>query len=279
MRWMIGLDMAGLSSGAVAAARSMAKRAPKDVFLGVHVLEHVQVQPPFTRNVDDLIDRALGPVREEAFFADIGTLPASAAEDGLVAALSEKQCDALIVGRRSSDPTSIVRLGRVARNVLRLLPKPVLVVPPDATTISDGPVLLATDLAEASEGAARFAPKLAERLDLDLLVTHVTRIPGSIRAVMPSEQWSNVVGRAEEAARERFAPWLERHGLGDARHSIVHGSPAAKILEVAKVSGASILVVGSRGLSNFDRLFLSSMASELAAAAPIPVAVVPNDWS
>lgn len=280
MRWMIGVDLSGLSGGAVTYGRWMAQRASGDTFFGVHVVENVEIEPPLTRNVAEHIERALGPVREEAFFADLGTIPATAAEDGLIEAAQEKDCQGFILGRRTSDPTALVRLGRVARIMLRKLPKPIIVVPPamETSAISDGPVLLATDLGPASDGAAKFAPVLAQSLGLDMLVTHVSRVPGSMQAIIPSEQWSNLVGRAETSSRELFDPWLEKHGLADARHSLVHGSPPAKILEVARVSGASMIVLGSRGLDGFDRIFLSSLASEIAAASNIPVAVVPNDY-
>ena len=281
MRWMIGLDLSGLSRGAVAFGRWMAKRAEGETFFGVHVIEGAEIDPPLTRNVTEHIDRALAPVRDEAFFADIGSIPASAAEDGLLAAAEEKGCDGIVVGRRTSDPTAIVRLGRVARIMLRKLPRPLIVVPPDLETdkISDGPVVLATDMGAASDGAAQFAPAFAKRLGFDLLVTHVARVPFTMKPVIPGDQWTALVGKAQASSEERFEPWRKQHGLADARHSVVHGSPSAKILEVAKVSGASMIVLGSRGLGGLDPLLISGLASEIAASASVPVAVIPNDWS
>jgi len=275
---MIGVDLGGLSTGAVALGRWMAKRASDHAFFGVHVIENVPA--PLGRNLDDHIDRALGPLRQETFFEDLGSIPATAAEDGVLEAANQKNCDAFIIGRKSADPRAIIRLGRVARILLRKLAKPTLVVPPglDESKLSDGPLLLATDCGEASAGAAKFAPAFGKSLGLDLLVTHVGRVPASMRTIIPAEQWGTLVDRAESSARENFEPWLEAHGLKEARHSLVHGSPASKILDVAEVSGASMIVLGSRGLDTLDRVFISSLASEIAAAAPIPVCVVPNDW-
>ena len=68
---------------------------------------------------------------------------------------------------------------------------------------------------------------------------------------------------------------MKRHGI-EGRSSVVSGAPASKLIEVAKVSGACMIVVGSRGLKAVERMFISSVGSEIASSAPVPVAVVPS---
>lgn len=60
----------------------------------------------------------------------------------------------------------MIRLGRVARRILRRLGAPVLVVPPDlrAEQIGGGPVTALTSVSADSARACRFAADLAARL-------------------------------------------------------------------------------------------------------------------
>ena len=55
------------------------------------------------------------------------------------------------------------------------------------------------------------------------------------------------------------------------------GDPAKRLLELAQAQDAALLVTGSRMLGPVERLFLSSVSSEVAAAASCPVAVVPGE--
>ncbi|NJK31386.1 MAG: universal stress protein, partial [Deltaproteobacteria bacterium] len=70
------------------------------------------------------------------------------------------ELDALLVGRRARrDEDPIVRLGEVTRRVVRKLPAPVIVVPPDfgddaRDLLGSGPIILATDLSDHCIAAA-----------------------------------------------------------------------------------------------------------------------------
>ena len=95
-------------------------------------------------------------------------------------------------------------------------------------------------------------------------------------------------GGAVNASRE--ATELMRRGFGvvtstNGRATVSEAEPATlgafnmttEAVELYK-SCDLMIVVGSRGLSTFDRLMLSSVGAELAATATIPVAVVPPRW-
>lgn len=279
--------MRNLSAGAISLARWMKGRGSAESFYGVHVVEYfaaellAEIDPRTqTEDLEALGGEALAPLHDDVTFAEVGLMSASAAEDGITAAAGTWSCDALIIGRRKHrDAVSLVRLGRVARRLLRTLPFPVVVVPPDLREqdIRGGPILLATDLESSSTGAAHFARALAPAVNLDMLVTHVSPVSGS-NVLVPQEQWSMVIARALRESREALAQWVKEHDLGSARTSVVHGSVGHELDEVARVSGASMLVMGSRGISTLNRLFLPSNASELAASAKIPVAVIPDNW-
>ena len=285
MRWMVGIDIRHTSAGAVALARAMRKQSDEQTMIGVHVIEDharaivAEFDPEAAKDLPARVEKLLEPLADDEAFADIGTIPATAAEDGLVGAAKERACDGYIIGRRGpSHGRALVRLGRVARRMLRTLDRPVIVVPPDwqPDTTLDGPILLLTALGAASSGAARLTKGLSLSLGTDVLVSTAVEEPTELDLYLPRAS-ERAEADVRDTARD-LEHWIARHDLADARHSVVSGPVSARMLEVAKVAGASMIVVGSRGLTTAERIFVSSLGSHLAAVAPLPVAVVPPSW-
>jgi nucleotide-binding universal stress UspA family protein len=286
MHWLVGIDPWNLSAGAVAWARFMAKRAPRERFVGAHVIAFdlselfARVDPKAKAgDIPPYVERLLDPLRDDPTFTEVGMVVSSSAEDGLQAAARERDCGGFIIGRRNpAQGKAVVRLGGVARRLLRALPNPVFVVPPDETQFSDGPVLVATSLTSDSDGATRFGAAMARMLGLDLLVTTVAVSP-ALSLYMPGEDWTPVVEQNVRKAHHELDQWATQYDLGEARRSVVEGAVGPRLREVAQTAGASMIVVGSRRLSAIDRIFASSIGTELAASATMPVAVVPPEWT
>lgn len=279
--------MRGANQGAVGFARALDRDGTDHTFSAVHVIEDktrdlvAEHHPELVQTLPQDLERLLAPVATGSTFGDLGVTTAASADKGLHEAARSRPCRGMIVGRRAaSSAHALVRLGRTTRRMLRHLDLPTIVVPPDydgAAPLS-GPVLLATDLGPATAGAARFAKTLAASLSVDILATTVVSVPGELGQYVP-----RVPGFGEQRSdlrqvRERLTGWIEAHALQDARSSVVVGPATAKLIEVAEVAGASVLVVGSRCLSVTDRVFASSLGSHLAALSPVPVAVVPPRW-
>jgi nucleotide-binding universal stress UspA family protein len=68
--------------------------------------------------------------------------------------------------------------------------------------------------------------------------------------------------------------WNRAHGLEDAVRTVHLGDPVADIAGFANEEKASLVVCGSRHLGGVARVFGHSVASELAAVADVPIAVV-----
>ena len=190
MRWMVGIDIRNTSAGAVAVARSLARRSGTHELVAAHVIEdHARAalaahDPEAAVALGRHVEALLQPLSDDDAFADVGSIPASAAEDGLEAGATERECDGFIIGRHApAQGAALVRLGRVARRMLRTLSRPVIVVPPDMATddVGAGPVFLATDLGPESSGAAQLARLLARTLGTDMLVTTVVPTPSEIQ--------------------------------------------------------------------------------------------------
>ena len=166
MHWIVGLDLRTHSLGALRFADWLRKRAEGHAVTGVHVVEMLPATMVENVGDGDFADWALAEAERwmselegTGQLREIEAIEATAAEDGLEAAISQGRGDALILGRRAPRTgRRLVRLGRVARRITRTLPGPVVIVPPDlgVQDIGDGPVLLATDLSSDSVEAARF---------------------------------------------------------------------------------------------------------------------------
>ena len=55
---------------------------------------------------------------------------------------------------------------------------------------------------------------------------------------------------------------------------ISHGDPAARIIDIAAERGASLIIIGSRGVSGIKRLFTGSISDKVSKSASCPVMIV-----
>jgi nucleotide-binding universal stress UspA family protein len=214
---------------------------------------------------------ALGVARS---FTQLRTVLAATPEEGLAEAATTIGIDGLVVGRLArSDSASPWRLGSVARRLLRRLPAPVMVVPPDLVLVGKGPVVLATDLHEDSEAAGRVALRLARELGRELLVAHV-----DLALVASTSEIGFGVAMPipmKPRTLEDVERWCGQHQLRSASSTLLEGDVVDRLLHCARRVHAPLLVCGSRQLGLGERIFSSSVASELAARSEAAVLVVP----
>lgn len=278
--WVVGLDLDERCLGALVFASWLAEAG--DTTVGVHVLEawtrpHIRSETVLAK-VDDMVVRtskALGLTRPTR----MSPIEAVQAEEGLTAACTAERASGLVIGRVArTDQVPFTRLGVVARRLLRELPAPVIVVPPDQTTIGGGPVILAIDLTDTTEAAVSFARTLAARHHRPLEIVHVGHRRRS--SFIPDFSPSWVVARDEyhDFVVSAVNAWTAKHGLADILQHVMYGDPADELARAATSRKAALVVVGSRHLGLVGRAFLSSTASVLAGLASCPVAVVPSGY-
>jgi nucleotide-binding universal stress UspA family protein len=253
--------------------------------LAVHVLEEDALRVSLRADDFDVVrDRVVAHARDvvESSLgaeAEVSVVRGIGAEKTLAAAATFHGARGLVIGRQAHrGEDRLILLGRVARRLLRALPVPVIVVPPDLTSadLGEGPVLLATDLHDDASEAVRFARALARDLSRSLEVVHVVPLPDLFAATyLP-------VPNLEAARRELLATaepdvraWLDRHDLAGAKVHLVGGDVVPQLAATARAAGSPLVVCGSRQLGVVERWFSTSVASGLAAAGTTPVAVVP----
>ena len=180
--WIIGIDLRPRSDGAVRFGGWLHAQAPGDVkLLGVHALEHDEDRYLHSREqVEVAIEETLERAGVRAAFTSVEVSAADRPETALESLHQAVDAHGFIIGRRAStDSGAIIRLGSVARRMLRRLVAPTFVVPPEleADKIGAGPIVVAVTPVEASVGAVKFAQRLATELRRSLV--YVTAVATS----------------------------------------------------------------------------------------------------
>lgn len=132
-------------------------------------------------------------------------------------------------------------------------------------------ILLAVDGSEHAKKAVSSAAELAKASDGEIRVFNVREVDvakmGAAIAETPDEAAELVNGVVHD---------LHERGVkasGSAR-SAAFGRAAQEILDEAKSFGADLIVMGSRGLSDFKALLLGSVAHKVLQHAESPVLVI-----
>jgi nucleotide-binding universal stress UspA family protein len=133
-------------------------------------------------------------------------------------------------------------------------------------------ILLAVDGSEPSNRAKEAAAELASKLDAELRVLHVRELeshgragPVSLEAPDEAADLVNKVvaelsGRGVKATGEAYA--------------VMAGAVAPHIISTAEEFGASLIVMGTRGMTDFAALLVGSVAHKVIHHADCPVLVI-----
>lgn len=136
-------------------------------------------------------------------------------------------------------------------------------------------ILVGVDWSEASLRAARKAANLASKLGARLTLLTVVPPPTVLLGELLSP---NVIDTTPllEAARERLESLSKRLGEEygvEADYDAILGEPADSIVDYAVEGGYDLIVLGRRGLSGLDRLFLGSITRKVLERTSIDVLV------
>jgi nucleotide-binding universal stress UspA family protein len=139
-----------------------------------------------------------------------------------------------------------------------------------------GGLLVGHDGSPASAEAARWAARLAVRLETPLHVVRTWTLSTAPRPATASGGYVPPMTDFEQAVRDELEADVRKLGLPSACQvdfHVLHGASARRLLETAR--HADLLVVGSRGAGGFRGLRFGSTADQVVRNAPCPVVVVP----
>jgi len=130
-------------------------------------------------------------------------------------------------------------------------------------------IVVAYDGSTQAKKALQMAKELRSKFGSKIYVIHVIDVATLLAAPLTYVQIeAELEKRAQKLAEEAKA------FLGDVEVKIVKGDPAYEIVEFAKQINASLIIVGSRGLSTLKRVLLGSVSSRVVQEAPMSVLVV-----
>lgn len=142
-----------------------------------------------------------------------------------------------------------------------------------------GPIVVGHDGSAFADRALTWALTLAQRAEMPVTIVRAWTMR---TAPKPNTQEFGYVPPAadfEAAVREHLeeqtADLVARFPDVPVTLKVERGQPANVIVEAAE--GASLLVVGPRGLGGFKGLLLGSVSEHAVGAAPCPVVVVRGD--
>ncbi len=163
--------------------------------------------------------------------------------DEISRTIEEKGADLVVTGTHGREGLGKMVMGSHAENILRHSPVPVLVVGPyvrtdPETTTRMKRILFATDFSEASLAALPYAISLAEENQAELEILRVVAPQKSGELVNPSELMDATVRQMEQLVPLEAEAWCKPRYLAEI------GEPAQKILQVAELSKADLIVLG-----------------------------------
>ena len=297
MRWVVGLDLRPHSHGAINFAQWLRAHDKQPDHLridGLHVVEAGLFKLPDGKSRAQVVGDALKAARvaiavrdaSEAF-SSVNVVEAKGPSLGnggdvvgvLATAAELAITDGIILGRRApGEHGGLIRLGKIARKMVRQLPAPTFVVPPDLEQkhIGAGPILCAIELNERGVQVARFGERLARRLGRSVRLVHVIDSGDPIGLqYLPEGSWDDLHARRRDDAQDQIVQWRDAAGLS-AYTLLAQGQTVPRLISAARELDACMILSGSRQLSLAERIWISSTGSSLAAAAHLPVGVLPS---
>ncbi|NVB37768.1 universal stress protein [Pseudenhygromyxa sp. WMMC2535] len=292
MRWVVALDLRPHSHGAINFARWLHEQdkggelGHELSIEGLHMVDASLLDLPeagaraqVLGNARKAADAGLAARGAREAFAHVDAVETQDVVESLATAGALAGTVGLIIGRRAKgDDLALVRLGRVARKLLRRLDSPVFVVPPDLELrhLGAGPIVCAVTLDEPSATAARFAIRLGRAIGRSVRLVHAfdagspTGLP-----YLPEGAWDDIHHKRREIGVRDLEAWRAQNDL-DAKIVTVDGSAVTQLITAARELDGCMIICGSRHLGTVERLWVSSIGSALAATSHLPVGVIPT---
>ncbi|MBT7260321.1 MAG: universal stress protein [Desulfobacula sp.] len=131
-------------------------------------------------------------------------------------------------------------------------------------------ILNPVDGSQHSIHSTHYAIELTKLLNAKIILMHCHERFPIVLSEPYFQQAVNEIGKASEELVEPFIKILEKAEVEyDVR--ILEGAPGNKIPEVARIEKIDLIVMGSRGVTNFTGLLLGSVAHQVLHKSDCPV--------
>ncbi|WP_026259794.1 universal stress protein [Desulfobacter curvatus] len=134
-------------------------------------------------------------------------------------------------------------------------------------------ILNPVDGSEHSRRSTQYSIELAKQFDSKIILLHChARFP----VVLAEPHFQDAINKILKSSEELIKPFeelLEDSGV-DYEIRILEGSPGMNIDTVVNIEKIDLIVMGSRGVSNLEGLFLGSVAHQVLHKVECPVFII-----
>ncbi|MBX2812485.1 MAG: universal stress protein [Myxococcales bacterium] len=205
----------------------------------------------------------------------------------LALAASEQGANLVVTGTHGRTGIERAALGSVSSDLIRVSNVPVLVVPAHGLSSSSklSQVLAAVDLSEVSREVISYAGQLAA-IEESGSVTVLSLFESPIIETASDEVLPHFPSQEETTAmeadyRQQVAQLVDAVDLSvPVNIEVLRKAPPAQvILDVASLTKADLIVLGTSGRNAWHRMIVGSTATRVLNEATCPILIVPNGSS
>ena len=134
-------------------------------------------------------------------------------------------------------------------------------------------ILWSTDFSDEAQEALLYADVFANTFNAEIVALHVVPdISPALydAALFVKEELEKRVAYVKEETQKKFDAMKKSKNL-EFKALIKEGNAAKKIIETAEEEKADLIVLGRRGLSAIEKLFIGSVANQVLRSSSIPV--------
>jgi nucleotide-binding universal stress UspA family protein len=226
------------------------------------------VPPPerMQEATEQALQSVLGPVRSDSGVEIDGLVRQGRASTVLLEEATSASL--LVVGTRGLGRARAALLGSVSRKLAAASPCPIAVVPEETDLDATGPVVVGVDGSAGSLAALRWA---GAETDGPIHAVHVFEYPFGPEYAIGEFDFEDPDDLGVKVLEYSVAETLGDRD--DVETSTARGDARDVLAEASE--GASMIVVGTRGHTGIEGVFLGSVATDLAGRAQVPVVMIP----
>ncbi|MCG8619730.1 MAG: universal stress protein [Desulfobacterales bacterium] len=134
-------------------------------------------------------------------------------------------------------------------------------------------ILNPVDGSDHSRHSTKYAIELAEKFGARIILLHChNRFP----VVLSEPYFQQAINEIMKASETLVQPYEEMLGESGVEFEvrILEGLPGSTIADVVRIEKIDLVVMGSRGVSDFEGLFLGSVAHQVLHKSDCPVFIV-----
>ncbi|MGD2272346.1 MAG: universal stress protein [Desulfobacterales bacterium] len=139
-------------------------------------------------------------------------------------------------------------------------------------------IMVALGFSDYAQGIFNYAVKLAQRLDAELIVASIINsrdvaAVGTISSMGYDVDAEKYVAGIRKERETKLAQIVKVSGFPAAKIKSVFrvGDPADELLKVAVAENVDMIVMGIKGRTNLEYMFVGSVAEKMFRRSPVPI--------